>query len=497
MAFVAPPPERSLTVDSNLALSNIQPMPKSSSPFEVAIIGGGFAGTILAAYLLRSGAVGDMRVRLVERRTRLGGVAHGTEVPHQLLNEPIRKMSAFAHDPGHFLRWMHPRKELLVNEGLSIDGVELAEVFVPRKVYGAYIRDTFDEAAKNASESVRLERIHGEAVAINRDADGAVVRLGDGRSFFAHRIVLAIGNYPAGPPPPPVDDPSFYGSPRYVGNPWSPGALDGIPSDAPVLLIGTGLTMVDQALTLRARGHGGKIHAVSRRGLLPHVHGPSVPYPVALGPGQGSQNRPRAVPPGPRGGTSCRSPRYRRRSVVDALRPVNQALWQALPPEERRRFIRHLRPYWEVHRHRLPPEVAGTIGEMLDAGQLVVHAGRIRSYVESPGGVDVKIERNAQTETLSAVRVINCSGPVRDYRRVRHPLIANLMEQGLACPGPMGMGLDVDSYGALRGKDGALPPVIYTLGILRKGYLYETTAVRDIRLQAAELARLLIEDVCP
>jgi uncharacterized NAD(P)/FAD-binding protein YdhS len=478
-------------------VSNAEPMLKRSSPFEVAIIGGGFAGSILAAYLLRSGAVGDMRVRLIERDTRLGGVAHGTEVPHQLLNEPIRKMSAFTHDPGHFLRWMRPRKELLSNEGLSIDGVELAEVFVPRKVYGAYIRDTLDEAAKNASESVYLERIHGEAVAINRDADGAVVCLGDGRSFFAHRIVLTIGNYPADPPPPPVDDPSFYGSPRYVGYPWSPGVLDGIFSDAPVMLIGTGLTMVDQALTLRARGHRGKIHAVSRRGLLPHVHGPTVSYPVPLEPGKAPKT---VLGLFRRVREEVRAAATRGidwRSVVDALRPVNQDLWQALPPEEKRRFIRHLRPYWEVHRHRLPPEVAGTIGEMLEAGQLVVHAGRIRSYVESSRGVEVKIERNAQIETLPAVRVINCSGPVRDYRRVRHLLIANLMEQGWASPGPLGMGLDVDGNGALRGKDGALPPVLYAIGILRKGYLYETTAVRDIRVQAAELARLLIEDVCP
>ena len=274
---------------------------------------------------------------------------------------------------------------------------------------------------------------------------------------------------------------------RFVPDPWAPGALDLPKGDRPVLLLGTGLTAVDVVMALRHRGHGGAIHAVSRHGLLPQAHaadpvaaaGPDFEWlgPTATAMRLLSQVRAAAR----RGGW---------RPVLDSLRPRVQELWKALPLCERRRFLRHLRPYWDVHRHRMPAEVASTIEGMVACGRLRVSAGRVRAFARDVDGVRAIIApRGADARTALVVgHVIDCTGPAA-LSGGCDPLVGGLLRDGLARLDPLGLGLDVGSDGTVIEADGQASGWLSAVGPAPRGTLWETTSVPEIRLQARAAAR--------
>lgn len=450
----------------------------------IAIIGGGFSGSMVAAHLLNT-ATSPLTIKLIERRAVVGqGVAYSTELDCHLLNVPAGKMSAFADDPDHFLRWLQRHDE-------GIFRVK-ADTFVSRKLYGHYIRAVLADAQANVS-TVQLERLTDEAIATKTDSQNVAVCLSSGEILAVDRVVLALGNFPPGKPP--VADSSFYQSKRYIGSAWSAlPLLSSLPSEVPVLLIGSGLTTLDLIVTLHQQGHKGKIHVVSRRGLLPLSHQATVACSLLVKWNQTPKTI-RAL--------WCRvrqevesaiAQGYDWRTVIDSLRPETQALWQALPIAEQRRFLRHVRPYWEVHRHRVAPAIAKVIALMLDSKQLLPYAGRIQSYYEEADGVDVTIRRRCSSE-LTVVRagvVINSTGPECDYRKIQHPLILDLLASGLIRPDSLNLGLDVAANGALITAEGKASEWLYTLGSPHKGLLWETTAVPEIRQQARLLAQELL-----
>jgi len=393
-------------------------------------------------------------------------------------------MSAFAHDPGHLLRWLqYNRDELTAFLPEEVN----ASTFIPRKVYGLYIQSILAEAEATAPGDVRLERFTDEVVGIQPEGKGAMMALRSGRCFTADRIVLALGNSPS-------VIPTIYNA---NSNAWSADALADLDADAPVLLVGTGLTMVDMVLSLHYRQHRGKIYAVSRRGLSPLKHQATQPYPSFLTP----ENPPKTV----RGWLRrlraeveiATAQGYDWRAVIDSLRPMTQKIWQKLPTGEQQRFLRHLKPYWDVHRHRIAPRVADVVTKMLDSAQLTITAGRIGEYQALPDGVAVTIcQRKTQANHILHVhRVVNCTGIAADYRRSPHPLITNLRSQGLIRPNAIGLGIDTDPYGALYTADGKVSTLLYTLGTPRQGDLWETIAIPELRGQAQELAAVLLQSL--
>lgn len=451
-------------------------------PLEIAIVGGGFSGALVATHLLRL-ASQPLTLHLIEPSPRLGrGIAYGTDYDCHLLNVPAGKMSAFPEKPDDFLRWMVTEKDSQVQ----------SDTFVSRRIYGEYIQAVLEESAA-ASTTVQFKPRTDEAIAVEPNSQGARVYLKTGETIAAQKIVLALGNFP--PRDPPVIDPRFYQSPRYISYPWSDRALTGLNSSDSVLLIGSGLTMVDLTVALKEQGHTGRIYGVSRHGQLPHAHQFTSPYPAFLTPetapktlrGLFHQVRQEVASAIARG--------YDWRSAIDSLRPITQQLWQQLSPGDRRRFLRHVRPYWEVHRHRVSPGVAEKVGRMLYAGQLVLWAGRMQAYQEDTEGVKVWIVPRGTDERkeLQVQRVINCTGSECDYRKFQHPLIVNLRSQNLIRPDPLALGLDVAENGAIRNREGVASQLLYTLGSPRKGGLWETTAVSEIRQQAAELAQELLK----
>ncbi|MCT7986995.1 FAD/NAD(P)-binding protein [Laspinema olomoucense] len=451
-------------------------------PLEIAIVGGGLSGALVATHLLRS-ASQPLTLHLIEPRPDLGrGIAYGTNYSCHLLNVPAGKMSAFSEEPDDFLRWMVREKDPTVQ----------ADSFLPRQIYGEYIQGVLEQSAAVAAERVQFKPRTDEAIAVKPHLQGATVYLKSGETIDAHKIVLALGNFP--PKDPPVHDARFYQSQRYISYPWSERALTGLNSSDAVLLIGSGLTMVDLAVALKEQGHTGTIYGVSRHGQLPHSHQFTSPYPAFLAP----ETAPKTL----RGlfrqvreeveSAIARGDDWR--SVIDSLRPITQQLWQQMSPGDRQRFLRHVRPYWEVHRHRVSPGVAETVGRMLDAGQLVLLAGRVHAYEEDAEGVKVSVSTRGtgHRKVLEVKRVINCTGSECDYRKFQHPLIVNLRSQNLIRPDPLALGLDVAENGAIRNSEGVVSQLFYTLGSPRKGGLWETTAVREIRQQAVELSRELL-----
>jgi uncharacterized NAD(P)/FAD-binding protein YdhS/glyoxylase-like metal-dependent hydrolase (beta-lactamase superfamily II) len=457
----------------------------------IAIIGGGFSGAMVAANLL-SKATQPLSIKLIEQRDRIGkGVAYSTQSFCHFLNVPAGKMSAFPDDPNHLLRWLQRNTEnlkFLIPEQVN------ANTFIPRKVYGDYLQEILQEAEANASANVKLERIVDEAVAVEPEGNRAIVSLRSGQCFRANRIVLALGNSPATPPAPIA----AIGN-RTVRQAWSADALKELDPNASVLLIGTGLTMVDTAMALYEQGHRGTVYAVSRRGLFPQRHQLAQPYPVFLN----SENTPttiRALFRRVRQEVEIAAAQgYSWHSVIDALRSVTTQQWQRLPDAEKRRFLRHVKPYWEVHRHRIAPKAVDVIEQMRDTGQLITIRGRIQDCQELPNGVAVALrQRKTQDQIVLRVnRVINCTGADSDYRRSTQPLIAHLRSQQMIRPNALGFGLDTATNGAVLNADGKVSTLLYTLGTPRKGDLWETIAVPEIRGQAQALAETLLRSLRP
>ena len=449
----------------------------------IAIIGAGFSGTMLCLHLLRETA-STTRILLIERGATFGpGQAYGTDHASHLLNVPAGRMSAFPDQPSHFLTWLQDQP----TERLG-GPTPTATTFVPRSLYGAYLQDLLAEAAP----SDRLETVSGKVVAITRDAGGVTLHLDQDRSLTATMAVLATGNNPLTTVP--VADPSFYDSPLYRHDPWSPAALNGIPHDRPILLIGTGLTMVDTVLRLLDAGHTGPIHALSRRGLLPHTHATA---PVAV-PMPDPADFPRdpaallrfvrteAARIAAAGGTW--------HAAIDALRPITQALWQGWSIPERRRFLAHIRPMWDIHRHRMAPAVAQRIDAARTSGQLRIHAGRIEGFSPAGDGVDVAwrsrgdgVRTQVRTQMRAGI-VVNCTGPASDITRSADPLHQSLLAGGLARPDALRLGFDVAEAGALRAADGSASACLFGVGPVCRSALWEITAVPDIRQHCQQLA---------
>ncbi|WYM00498.1 MAG: FAD/NAD(P)-binding protein [Gloeotrichia echinulata CP02] len=448
----------------------------------IAIIGGGYSGVMVAVHLLLS-ATSPLTIKLIERRPVIGeGIAYSTELDSHLLNVPAGKISSFADDPDHFLRWLQNQNIPAVN----------ADTFVPRKLYSQYIQAILNQAEAGAATGVRLDRLHDEAVSLKTTPESVTIGLRSGEILKVDRVVLALGNLPAANPP--VQDPSFYESKRYLSCVWSKKWLTNLSANDPLVLIGAGLTAFDVVVALHRQGYKGTIDIVSRRGLLSQSHKSTDAYHSFLKAEQAPKNIRALVRLVRQEIKKALALGYDWRAVIDTLRPENQAIWLALPLSEQRRFLRHVRTYWDIHRHRAAPEVAQTITELIDAQQVVVHAGRILAYEEDADGVNVVIRHRGSTKTdiLRAGLVINCTGSQYNYRKYQHPLIQELLTSGLINLHALNLGLEVAPNGALVDANGNISQQLYTLGPPQIGYLWETTAVPNIRQQAKLLAEELL-----
>ena len=436
----------------------------------VAIIGAGFSGTMTAVQLARRG----INVTLIGRAPQDGkGVAYSTQDPAHLLNIPAGKMGAWPEAPADFA---------------NVTGSD-PQAYVPRLLFGNYLRDILD------ASPVRI--IEGEAVGAQ---PGWTVQMADGSSIAADALVLAPGNQAPDALPFARDLPERL----FAADPWGPAGraatAEAVDSGGDVLVIGSGLSMIDVALSLDAAGHRGKLVAVSRRGQRPRVHLETMS----------------AVPSSDAAPTGSlralfrwvreRSSACEWRDAVDSVRPRTHELWQSLSLDDQRRFMRHARPWWDVHRHRIAPRAGAIVERMIAEGRMEVLAGRVQSLREVDDGLETVIRRRGATDNDSPRRFavgINCTGPLHAISRTRDPVLRSLLDAGLAEPDALGIGLKVDDDVRVIGPNApqAQRPSIgsgqrlWAMGSLGKARYWEIIAVPDIRVQAEQVAEAIVREL--
>jgi len=430
---------------------------------------------LVAVQLLRNGF--RARLRVIEPRTKLGrGLAYSTEFDAHLLNVPAGKMSALPDDPTHFLEWLRARDWPGAAPGF----------FAPRKLYGEYLEDLLQGAI--GAQRGNFEHVRTEVVAIQAQKDGVFVELAGGVHVAAENVVLALGNPAAGPPS------AHWTSgtrDRQHLSPWLGNALGRPCPGERILLIGTGLTAVDSVLALHGQEPDCRTWMVSRKGILPHVHDPRL-APAPPLPVQERRNLLRMFRDLRTRVAAFQEMDLCWRGVVDALRPFSNQIWHDLPPADQQRFLRHLKTYWETHRHRMAPEIAERLDHYRKEGRLHVIAGRLRATLASGAAVEARISlRDGSERRLEVDRIINCTGIHENYTERPRQLIQSLIENRLATPNDLGIGFRTDRHGGLIDAGMRPSPVLFTLGPPRRGELFETTAVPEIRVQAEALARHL------
>jgi uncharacterized NAD(P)/FAD-binding protein YdhS len=427
---------------------------------------------LLVCALARQAGQG-LAIVIIGRNAEPGrGIAYATRSPNHLLNVPAGRMSADINRPDQFVQWL---------AGRGIGAEKWPQSFVPRMLYGDYLTELLNTTLK-ANPELDVRVVQGNVQSLMRKNLGWIVSH-DGGTMNADLVALATGN----------DLPSPIAS-RFASkvaahisdDPWMEHE---VAQDRDVLLLGSGLTAVDVAISLRDRGHRGNIHLLSRRGLLPRAH----VEPVATTALQ------RPFPATVRG--LLRSMRDRLgpdpaaaqwQGLMDAMRPHWPEIWQSFPPAEKRRFLHHGATLWNVHRHRLAP----MIGEFLQQGlsdNIRLLKGRLAGLALAKDGLAATIAQNRHKIVLPVSHVINCTGPNSDPEKTHDRLIENLVASRLARGAEASIGLDVDGKNRVRDAAGVAQPSLLAMGALTRGHWWEITAIPEIARQAQVMSGAIME----
>jgi uncharacterized NAD(P)/FAD-binding protein YdhS len=433
----------------------------------VAIVGAGASGTLTAVHLLRHSRT---RIVLIDPALHGLGVAYSTKDKQHLLNVPAAAMSGLADEPDDFLHWCRAR-------GVHAE----PEDYLPRRLYGAYLQELLARFGEGSRLEIVRERV--ENVLEPLFHGGVRVSLTGGRTLAADAVVLALGN----PAPAPLQTIAASCETTLIDDPWAPQALRRLRGARRVAILGSGLTAVDVALSVLSGNPAAEVSAISRHGWLPRAQLPGrlpLRRTPMLDAGCSLDQILTTV------GSELAARPQAWREVIDGLRPLTTKLWQGLMPAERERFERELRASWEIHRHRLAPAVAARVDELVAGGRLAVRSGGIDSLRPAPAG-RVRIELG-HGELLDADLLVNATGPSRSIGAYSEPLTRRLLASGRARPDELGIGLATSTDGALIDVEGEVSRCCFTLGPPRRGELLESTAIPEIRQQAAALASLLI-----
>lgn len=464
-------------------------MPHTDKPLEIAIIGAGFSGLMTTYHLLRHTTV-PITIHLINGKdTFAKGAAYTTPTYKHLLNVPTSRMSALPEDPDHFLHWAG-RQAMYRDLSREV----LARTFLPRKTYGAYIFELWEQGLRSKRPDSKVDIIHDSAVDIEHNGKAYTVHFKDHAPVHADQVVLATGH--EAPANPKISNMAFYDSPSYVRNPWLTDVTKHIKQGQDILILGNGLTMVDIVLTIMESGYTGRIHSLSPSGfaVLPHRHN-YIDYPdlvKELKEPYRLEDVYKAV-----------YAHFRKlhkvgisiEPVVDSLRPITQQIWQSWTPEEKKTFVRDLSSLWGKVRHRIAPHLYSYIQGLRVKGRLIPHKGRAIDITEGSDGITARyLSKRTHTEqTIHAGLVINCTGPNTDISRSEDILQQALQAKGLIRPDSLRLGMDVTDHWTLLDADGKENPTLHTLGNNLRGLLWESIAIPELKGQTATLAKRILE----
>ena len=449
----------------------------------IVIVGAGFSGTLVAANLLKAQHWSATQVVLIERAAKIArGTAYAERSYPYLLNVPASRMSADPNSPLDFLNFAQHRIP---------DAT--AEDFLPRELYGQYLEATLLDAEVSAATHVEFKRVKGDVCGIEpAEQAGYRVVLADGRQFDADDVVLALGN------PGPADLPGTdkLGD-QYISNPWA--GPQTFTAGETVLLVGTGLTMADVAMAASAETKDQiTIHAMSRHGLIPPSQTQFSQNTCKVDSGSILRAASFSALTLLRSVRELADDTERRggdwRETITFIRNIAPQLWQRLPAREKRRLLRHIRPYWDIHRHRLPSQTLARMNHLRRHQKLNVHAGRLLEF-ELVAGSKVRVtwrpRGSDQPQTMLVDRVVNCTGPDYNIRRSEDPLMRSLISQGLAVADPLNLGIRTGAYGALINAQGQAARNLFYVGPMLRADHWEATAAQELRGYAERLAGYL------
>lgn len=454
-------------------------MKKNKQVLKIGVVGAGFAGTSLTALLHRM-TDRPIEVVLCEKTGNFGaGPAYSTPYPFHLLNVRAGDMSAFHDAPAHFVSWLTMHQDT--------DRVQpVGEQFVSRRLYGRYLKSLLDQVQVDHSGKIKFTLVPTEVVDVIPFENQAMLILAEGRKFIVDKVVLALGNHLSTTLPFPIS-----AAMRCIANPWDYTALKQIPQQDPVLIMGTGLSMIDAVLTLYHQQHQAEIYAVSRHGLLPLPHGDthlSCTFESERIPDQlrtlTQYMRSQSQSFMEKGGDW--------RSVIQTFRQHIPRLWEKSTLIDKKRFLRHVLPYWNIHRHRVHETIANLLATLRAKNQLRVVSGRVLSVQD--GIAQIKLRHQHEIISPTMKWVINCIGPAMDMRTSQNPLIQSLLQRDIAAFDPLNLGFAISPIGALKNKREEVSSMFYTLGPPCKGVTWECTAVPEIRVQSFNLAKHLLDE---
>jgi len=448
----------------------------------IAVVGGGFAGAAFALHLIRANGQRPIALDIYEPRPLLGaGLAYSSADPAHRINVAAARMAVFGDDPTHFDRWFRETGEAEADpEALLDDG----RAYPRRAAFGRYMDQLLRTAAR-AFPNVRFRHLQTRVAGIDPRGEGYRLTTETGDEAEADLIVLSPGH----PPPPKARwaTDEAVAAPRYIADPWRPAAVSDIRSNDEVLIIGTGLTMADVVASLRAQGHVGPITAVSRRGLTPRSR---TTLPVEA---YGTFNQP------PTQSAAALLHRVRdavRRAgqegrpwecVVDALRQQGTVVWQGLSPASQRRFLRHLRVWWDVHRYQIAPQIDRILVENQRGGRLKIVKADIQSIGRFDSSFHVTLRLRGKARASGVERffdaVVNCTGPDHVTIVQSNPLLHAMAESGLLCADPNGLGIAVDQFARVVADGGTPSGNIFVAGPLARGYFGELMGLPQVSQQ--------------
>ncbi|AHC36568.1 MULTISPECIES: FAD/NAD(P)-binding protein [unclassified Pseudomonas] len=455
---------------------------------DVLIIGGGLSGTMLAVQLLR--LPGQRQILVIEPRRELGrGEAYSAVELGHTLNGNAARMSVDPDNADDLTQWLTDYIGAGGWPESDQQHVPISELFPPRGIFGLYAQQRLAEAKAFSASTV--EHIRAEVVDLQVEDEGVLLTLDNGQQLRGAQAVLATGMFPAARTPQTESS----GLNAAAVDPWDVQAMTQIGPQAPVLIIGSGLTMVDAVVSLEQAGHRGPIEVFSRHGLLPHVRRQPPSWEDFLGANH-----------------NLRSPRQLLREVrrqcrlaleqgidwqapLDTVRAHIGRLWSQASEGEKRQFVRHVRPWWESHHHRSPPLSAQLVARLHEEGRLRIQAASYKGLEPSGSGVTIRLRRRGEPAVtlVSGAALINSSGIEYDWRRVARPLPQQLLKRGLVQPGPLALGIAADASGAVLDAQGQVSARLFAMGPPLRGMWWESTAVTDVALQAKALASTLTE----
>jgi uncharacterized NAD(P)/FAD-binding protein YdhS len=460
---------------------------------DILIIGGGLSGTMLAVQLLR--LPGQRKILIIEPRAELGrGEAYSAVELGHTLNGNAARMSVDPDNPDDLTQWLTAH---IAGGGWpesAEQDVPVSELFPPRGLFGVYVQQRLAEArAVGALQGSTVEHICAEAVDLQSDSGSMQLTLSDGRILRGSQAVLATGMFPAARTPQTQSS----GLNAAALDPWDVAAMRELDPQSTVVIIGSGLTMVDAVVSLEQAGHRGPIEVFSRHGLLPHVRR-QPPAWVDFLAADHSIRTPRQLVRELR--RHCRDAIAQGidwQAPLDTVRAHIARLWSQATDVQRRQFVRHVRPWWESHHHRSPPLSAELIERLHKEGRLRIHAASFKGIEPGAGdAVTIRIRARGETETgvVSGAALINSSGIEYDWRRVARPLPQQLLARGLVRPGPLALGISAKD-GAVVDAEGRVSSQLFAMGPPLRGMWWESTAVTDVAAQAKALARRLVDSL--